>query len=74
MIIEKRGKWLVYDVNGNYKKFTSKQEAEKAAGTQALDQMYEYSGADNGIQEEKENDTPIYEEEINDEDYKEPEA
>ena len=32
MIIEKRGKWLVYDVNGSYEKFKTKAEAEKAAG------------------------------------------
>lgn len=32
MIVEKRGKWLVYDVNGSYKKFKTKAEAEKAAG------------------------------------------
>lgn len=53
MIVEKRGKWLVYDTNGNYAKYHTKEEAEKAAGTKVLEQMYEYAGDTDGSEEEK---------------------
>jgi hypothetical protein len=76
MIVEKRGKWLVYDVNGNYTKYTTKEEAEKAAGVQALDQMFEYAGATDGSEKEKAHYDWLHEEkeEISDEAPKEPDT
>jgi len=61
MIYEKRGKFCFRDAEGKLHKFPTKEEAEKAAGTEALDQMFEYAGADaHGNEETKDNEAPNY--------------
>lgn len=70
MIFKHNGKWMLKE-GKSVRFFATEQAAKTAAGTQALNQMYEYAGADHGIQETKDYEKAEDYEEISDEDYEE---
>lgn len=54
MIVEKRGKWLVYNEQGIYTKYTTKEEAEKAAGMLPIAEVEELDHASEENDKEEE--------------------